>query len=179
MENRRTTCRMNTMTSLFPVLLSVAVTFTTLSCSQFQAPQQPPAPPTNKKEEPKATPPAKKRLKPNERGSVSSISLTKLFELQQTGNILIYDARPSVLFRQGHIPGAINMPKSICDDVIQVRQPELKAAKAAGKQIVVYCSGTLCADARTVAHHLASAGYSSSTFSGGWDEWKAAELPTE
>lgn len=121
----------------------------------------------------------KDRLPPKERGKVSSISITDLFTLQQSGNVLIYDARPSVLFREGHIPGAINMPKSIVDDVITVRAPELKAAKAANKQIVVYCSGVLCADSRTVAHHLASAGYSSSIFNGGWDEWKTAGLPSE
>ena len=118
-------------------------------------------------------------LKKSEQGEVSSISLEKVFAHQQSGDALIYDARPSVLFNQGHIAGAINTPNSVIEDVIEVRAPELKAAKASGKPIIVYCSGPLCKDSRTVARRLASHGYSSSVFSGGWEAWKAAELPTE
>ena len=115
----------------------------------------------------------------SERGKVSSISVTEVFAHQQAGDSIIYDARPSYLFKQGHIPGAISMPRSICDEVIAVRKPELKAARDQKKTIIVYCTGFLCSDARTVANHLAKSGYSSSVFSGGWDSWKSAELPTE
>jgi len=118
-------------------------------------------------------------LPQSERGIVSSISMEKLFELQGSQDILIYDARPSVLYREGHLPGAISMPKSICKDVIMEREAELVKAKAFKKPIIVYCSGRLCADAKAVANHLSLAGYSSSIYSGGWDEWKQAGLPTE
>ncbi|MBX3742724.1 MAG: hypothetical protein KF712_17195 [Akkermansiaceae bacterium] len=165
------------MASFPPVLFPVAMACVIASCAPSQAPA--PAPSAAKPEETKPPAPEKKRLPASQRGEVSSISLTKLFELQQSGNVLIYDARPSVFYREGHIPGAISVPKSVAEEAIRVRDPELKAAKAAGKPIVVYCTGILCADARTVARLLASAGYSSSTFSGGWDEWKSAGLPTE
>jgi rhodanese-related sulfurtransferase len=166
---------------VYPVVVALAI----VSCSTPQNPTPDPTPPPARAEQAvrpestKSPEPEKKRLPASERGEVSSISLSKLFDLQQTGSVLIYDARPSVFYREGHIPGAISLPKSIATDVIRERDAELKAAKAAGKPIVVYCTGILCADARTVARHLASAGYSSSTFSGGWDEWKAAGLPTE
>ncbi len=163
----------NAVASLRSILFPVAVASAIVSC----APSLAPAPSPPQPEEIK--PPEKKRLPASQRGKVSSISLTKLFELQQSGNVLIYDARPSVFYREGHIPGAISVPKSVGEEAVRVRDPELKAAKAAGKPIVVYCTGVLCADARTVARYLASAGYSSSTFSGGWDEWKSAGLPTE
>ena len=130
-----------------------------------------------KKEAPAAI--EKKRLRPSERGEVRSISLSQAFDLQQSGNVIFYDARPSVLYKEGHIAGAISMPKSICEEVIRVREPELKAAKAANKPIIVYCSGVLCADARTVARHLSSSGYSASILEGGWDQWNTAGLPTE
>jgi rhodanese-related sulfurtransferase len=167
----------NAMAHFTLALFPVAVACVIASCAPSPAPAPAPSPATQDGTKPPA--PEKKRLPASQRGAVSSISLTKLFELQQSGNVLIYDARPSVFFREGHIPGAISVPKSVAEEAIQVRDPELKAAKAAGKPIVVYCTGILCSDARTVARHLASAGYSSSTFAGGWDEWKAAGLPTE
>ncbi len=161
------------MASLRSILFPLTVASAIVSCAPSPAPAPVPAKPEETK------PPERKRLRPSQRGTVSSISLTGLFELQQSGNVLIYDARPSVFYREGHIPGAISVPKSVAEEAIRVRDPELKAAKASGKPIVVYCSGVLCADARTVARLLASAGYSSSTFSGGWDEWKSAGLPTD
>ncbi len=115
----------------------------------------------------------------NGRGVITSISLEKLFELQQSGNALIYDARPGFYFSMGHIPGAFNLPKADCDAQITERKAEIEAALAAKKTIVVYCTNLTCPDARTVAIHLASFGYSSSTLTGGWDSWKESGLPTE
>lgn len=166
------------MAAPFPFrFLPVAAAIALPSC---QAPAPPPAaakPQTAA--ETKAAPGKPQRLRPSERGEISSISLEKTFELQQSGGALICDARPSVHYRAGHIAGAINIPKSIAEDVIGARQSELKSAKASGKSIIVYCSGPLCADSRAVARHLASRGYSSSVFSGGWDAWNAADLPKE
>ncbi len=131
-----------------------------------------------------AAPVAKPKPKPkpvlmNSRGKVSSISLTDFFALQQSGEVLIFDARPAFFYNLGHIPGAISLPKTDCDAQIVKREAEIKAAIAAGKPIVVYCTNLLCPDARTVASHLASFGYSSSTFGGGWDSWKESGMPTE
>jgi len=129
-----------------------------------------------------AAPVAKPQPKPvrmNGRGKVGSISLTDLFTLQQSGEVLIYDARPGFFYGLGHLPGAINLPKTDCDAQIVKREAEIKAAIAAGKPIVVYCTNLLCPDARTVANHLAGFGYSSSVLSGGWDSWKESGLPTE
>ena len=129
-----------------------------------------------------AAPVSKPKPKPariNGRGKVTSISITELFALQQSGGVLIYDARPGFFYGLGHIPGAINLPKPDCDAQIEKREAEIKAAIAANKPIVVYCTNFLCPDARTVAIHLAGFGYSSSTLSGGWESWKEAGLPTE
>lgn len=115
----------------------------------------------------------------NGHGKITSISLNDLFALQQSGNVLLYDARPGFFYGLGHIPGAISMPKPECDALIAKREGEIKAAIAAKKTIVVYCTNLLCPDARTVASHLADLGYSSSTLTGGWDSWKEAGLPTE
>jgi rhodanese-related sulfurtransferase len=55
----------------------------------------------------------------------------------------------------------------------------MDAARAAGKEIVLYCTNTECPDARVVAGWLAERGYSTLVYRGGWEEWKQAGLPVE
>ena len=131
----------------------------------------------------KAAIPAKraepKPVRMNGRGKVSSISLTEFFPLHQSRQVLLYDARPGFFYTLGHIPGATNLPKDGCDVLIEKREAEIKAAIAAKKTIVVYCTNLLCPDARAVATHLANYGYSSTVLSGGWETWKDSGMPTE
>lgn len=115
----------------------------------------------------------------NGRGKITSVSLTDAFTMQQSETALILDARPGFFYGLGHLPGAISFPKSHCDELITKHEGEIKAALAAKKTIIVYCTNLLCPDARTVADHLASSGYSSSTLTGGWESWKESGLPTE
>ncbi len=155
------------MTRRRSCLFAIASTLVIASCAQ-------PAPENH------ATAVAvKKPVLMNGRGKVTSLSLTDLFALQQSGKVLLFDARPGFFYGLGHIAGAISLPKPHCDTQIAAREGEIKAAHAAGKTIVVYCTNLLCPDARTVATHLADFGYSSSVLSGGWDAWKESGLPTE
>lgn len=114
-----------------------------------------------------------------EPGKVSSISLEAFFELQQVGKALVFDARPGFLYHLDHIPGAIHLPRQRGDAHIRKLETNIKSALAAGKTIVVYCSGINCPDAMTVATQLSAFGYPVAVFSGGWDAWKYADLPTE
>ena len=126
------------------------------------------------------TPPEKRApVRLNGRGKITSISLTDLFTLQQSDQAIIFDARPRFFYNLGHIPGAISLPKDGSEAVIHERGDEIKAALTAKKTIVVYCTNFTCPDARTVAIHLSSFGYSSSTLADGWDGWKDTGLPTE
>lgn len=115
----------------------------------------------------------------NGRGEISSISLEEMFALQGSGKALIFDARPGYLFHLGHIPGAESLPKSDCENSLAEMEERLKTAIASSSTIVVYCSGLLCPDARTVAIHISSYGHPVKVFSGGYDAWKKAELPTD
>lgn len=124
-------------------------------------------------------PKTKKPVRMNGRGDVSSISLEEMFALQSSGNALIFDARPSYLFHLGHIPGAESLPKSDCENSIAKMEDRLKSTVAAGKPIIVYCSGIMCPDARTVAMHISGYGHPAKIFSGGYDAWKKAGLPTD
>jgi rhodanese-related sulfurtransferase len=130
----------------------------------------------------KASPEKPKSQKPVRtirRGAVSSISLEPFFALQQSGKALVFDARAGFFYHLGHIPGAIHLPKQNCDKLIRERETEIKAALAAGKTIVVYCTSRNCPDAMTVANHLSGFGYPAAVFAGGWDAWKNADLPSE
>ena len=156
----------------FRAISAAHLAFALVACA---GPSPSPAPvPVPGKQEAAAKAPSKRGL-----GKVSSIPLEDFFALQQSGKVLIFDARPSFIYKLGHIPGAINLPKNRCAEAIAAREPEIKAALAAGKTIVVYCSSLTCPDARTVAMHISGFGHPASVFSGGWDAWKTAELPVE
>ncbi len=138
-----------------------------------------PAPPRQSAPVTKPAPLPQKPVVMKERGEVTAMSMEDFFPLQQSGGVVIYDARPALYYHLGHIPGAIHFPKSNCDALIISRKAEIESAIAAKKPIVIYCTDLACPDARTVAEHLASNGYSSFTLTGGWESWKDSGLPTE
>ncbi len=89
---------------------------------------------------------------------------------------LILDARPSVFFEQGHVPGALNLARDDFAHDYGRLSPVLKAA--GDRPIIVYCSGGECHDSRLVANALLTLGFGNvSIFTGGWDAWSAAGLP--
>ena len=96
-------------------LLTLALAAGLASCAQPVAV----APVVKKVDAPRAKP---RPARLNGRGKVTSISLTELFALQQSGSVLIYDARPGFFYGLGHIQGAINLPKPDCDAQIEKRE---------------------------------------------------------
>ena len=90
---------------------------------------------------------------------------------------LILDARPSVFFEQGHVPGALNLARD--DFARDYRRLSFALKAATDKPTIVYCSGGECHDSRLVANALLTLGFSDvRIFTGGWEEWQAAGLPT-
>ena len=112
-------------------------------------------------------------------GTLSAIDLTTLFPRQQAGTVLIYDARPGFVAGFGKIPGSISWPKNDFDARLPQREAEIRAAKAAGKPVVLYCTDAACPDARAVAEKLAARGHDVAILDGGFAAWKEAGLPTE
>jgi len=121
----------------------------------------------------------KKPVRPSERGKVSSIGFDKFYDLHQQGRLLVIDSRPAYYHQLGHIPGAISLPKDGGVAAVAALEDKIASAIADGKTVAVYCSGILCADARIVARRIAGLGHPVSIFSGGWDAWQDAGLPTE
>lgn len=113
------------------------------------------------------------------RGEVSSIGFDDFFALHQQGKVLVIDARPAYHYQLGHIPGALNVPKEADESTLERIEERLKQTQAENQSIVVYCSGILCADARTVARCIARRGLDARIFSGGWNAWLDAGLPAE
>jgi len=78
--------------------------------------------------------------------------------------------------RQGHIPGAVNVP---VEEILTLDAAELRArlALAAGAEIVVYChSGSR---SHVAAQALRGAGYDARNYAGSWHEWSRTDLPAE
>lgn len=114
-----------------------------------------------------------------QKGRVTRIPLGDLFQLQQENRVLIFDVRPALIYRLGHIPGAVSWPKGDFNARVTTHEPSITAARAEGKPVVVYCADLACPDARTVATWLSERGHSVSVLEGGWDAWQTGQLPVE
>jgi rhodanese-related sulfurtransferase len=106
----------------------------------------------------------------------ATVGLEKFRSAVDGKSTLILDARPSVFFENGHVPGALNLARD--DFAHDYRRLTSVLDAAHDKPIIVYCSGGDCHDSRLVANALLSLGFSDvSVFTGGWEAWSAAGLP--
>ncbi|MGB8411647.1 MAG: rhodanese-like domain-containing protein [Candidatus Binatus sp.] len=106
----------------------------------------------------------------------ATVGLDQFRSAVESKSALILDARPSLFFEQGHVPGALNLARD--DFAHDYRDLAGVLQAATDKPIIVYCSGGECHDSRLVANALLSLGFGNvSVFTGGWDAWSAAGLP--
>ncbi|MEO8616722.1 MAG: rhodanese-like domain-containing protein [Luteolibacter sp.] len=116
---------------------------------------------------------------PVKQGRVTRIALGDFFQRQQAGRALIFDVRPGFYYSLGHVPGAINWPRARFDSGLATYEPKIQSATAEGKPVFLYCTDLACPDALAVAEKLAARGHSIAVLQGGWEAWKAGELPIE
>jgi rhodanese-related sulfurtransferase len=109
---------------------------------------------------------------------VSTISLDEFRQIVQSKSELILDARDSLYYRQGHVPGSLNLSRdNFGHDYLRLRSMLEKDKK---NPIVVYCSGGTCHDSKMVAQALLGLGFTNvRIFPGGWEQWSAAGLPAQ
>jgi rhodanese-related sulfurtransferase len=107
---------------------------------------------------------------------VDTIGLDEFHRVVEDSSALILDARSAVYYRQGHVPGALNLSRDqFAKDYLALRAT---LGKDKDHPIVVYCSGGTCHDSKMVAQALTTLGFSHvRIFAGGWDAWTAAKLP--
>jgi rhodanese-related sulfurtransferase len=127
----------------------------------------------------KPGPSSKPAAPPVKTGKLTAIDITTLFPRQQAGTVLLYDARPGFIAGFGKIPGAISWPQGDFDARLSRSEAEIRAAKAAGKPVVFYCTDAACPDAQAMAERLAAKGHDVSILEGGFALWKETGLPTE
>ena len=78
------------------------------------------------------------------------------------------------LYEEGHIPGAVHVPRGNLESRIENAVPDR------GRRIVVYCASGPCQNSGIAARRLAALGYSDvSDYHEGKAEWIAAGLPVE
>ncbi len=158
------------------VPLPLAVFIALASC---QDPTPDPAPPVLTTAPVKPLQPPKPAAPLAKPGKLSAIDVTALFPRQQAGTVLIFDARPTFVAAFGKIAGAVSWPRGDFDARLSQSEAEIRAAKAAGKPVVFYCTDAACPDARAMAELLAAKGHDVSILEGGFAMWKEAGLPTE
>lgn len=94
----------------------------------------------------------------------------ELERMIQAGEVNVVDVRASEDYREGHIPGAVNLPK----DRWQTREGLRK-----DKVNVLYCYSQVCHLAAAAAVAFAGDGYPVMEMEGGFRAWKEHELDIE
>jgi rhodanese-related sulfurtransferase len=94
---------------------------------------------------------------------------------QQAGTIMhLVEALPEKYYRDGHLPGAIQLNHNEVRTQAESRLPVKDAF------IVVYCANTACQNSRKAAQLLASMGYTNiAEYEEGKQDWIEVGLPIE
>ncbi len=101
---------------------------------------------------------------------IPEVDLDQTKEMIASGLALVIDARPSVFYEEGHIPGAINLPRESFKAAYAKLQSQLESSRE--KALIIYCSGATCKDSHLVAGALKMMGFPSVfVYREGWEEW--------
>ncbi|HEU4520995.1 MAG TPA: rhodanese-like domain-containing protein [Thermoanaerobaculia bacterium] len=100
------------------------------------------------------------------------ITREEAIKLVRENKAVYVDVRSKATFDKGHIKGALSIPNS----QLMSRIRELPA----GKTVITYCACVKEHSAAVAVVNLNSAGWkNAAALVGGWDEWKALNLPIE
>jgi rhodanese-related sulfurtransferase len=90
--------------------------------------------------------------------------------IREHAEVNIVDVRYPEDYDKGHIPGAVNMAKDKWESLQGLRQDKVN---------VLYCYTQTCHLAAQAGEFFAAKGYRVMEMEGGFEAWKAAELPME
>ena len=85
-------------------------------------------------------------------------------------DINIIDVRATEDFAQGHIPGAINVPKERWNTPVGLRTDTTN---------IIYCYSEVCHLAAAAAKEFAEQGFPVMELEGGFEEWKHYDMPIQ
>ncbi|MDX2049005.1 MAG: metalloregulator ArsR/SmtB family transcription factor [Chitinophagaceae bacterium] len=105
------------------------------------------------------------------RNTLEALNIDELLSRMKSKNIVVLDIRPAVEFKNGHIPGSIN---------ITVKELPAKLKKLSkNKEYVAYCRGPFCVFADEAVNILVKKGFKAKRLIEGFPEWKIKGLPFE
>jgi rhodanese-related sulfurtransferase len=104
-----------------------------------------------------------------DRASLMAVDLDQLKRLVATGEVTLLDVRPTLEYRQGHIPDARSIPV----EQLEHRLEELPR----DREVVAYCRGPYCVFSDEAAQLLQRHGFQVRRFEAGFPEWRAEGLP--
>lgn len=94
----------------------------------------------------------------------------ELERMIKQGAVNVVDVRAAEDYAQGHIPAAINLPKSQWKTLTGLRKDKVN---------VIYCYSQTCHLASAGALEFASQGYPVMELEGGFDTWQGKEFDVE
>lgn len=103
------------------------------------------------------------------RDELEPVSRTELLDRLRAGTAIVLDVRPEDEFRQGHLPGALNIPLAQLERRLADLPPD--------REIVAYCRGAWCVLSFEAVALLRNRGYQVRRLEDGFPEWKMAGLP--
>ena len=104
------------------------------------------------------------------RDDLEAIPASELLDRIRNDLVTIIDVRPAEEYRQGHLPGAINIPLPELEKQLQQLDP--------AQQVVAYCRGPHCVLAFDAVQTLRDRGFNARRLDGGLPEWRLLGLPT-
>jgi len=90
--------------------------------------------------------------------------------LENHEDVNIIDVRHEQDFRQGYIPGAVNLPREKWNTLQGLSKDKIN---------IVYCYSETCHLAASAALDFAAHGYRVMELEGGFDTWKQCNFPVE
>ena len=94
----------------------------------------------------------------------------ELERMMKQGQVNVVDVRAAEDYAEGHIPGAVNLPKDKWHTLEGLRKD---------KTNVIYCYSQVCHLAAAAALEFASKGYPVMEVEGGFRSWKEHEMDIE
>lgn len=104
---------------------------------------------------------------------IDQLSVHDALALQQAGDAVFVDVREQREWDQGHLPGAVHVPRSFLEFVADPEGPMHNPALASGQRLVIYCaSGGRSALAAKTLHDMGLANVANLV--GGFQAWSQA-----
>ena len=106
-----------------------------------------------------------------QRDRLEPIPRAELLRRMRAGLVTVIDVRPDDEYRQGHLPGSINLPLSELTRLLESLPRD--------QAIIAYCRGPYCVLAFEAVAALRARGFEARRLEDGFPEWKAAGLPVK